>query len=94
MGSAIQSPAPAPLPEFPGVESAAPRVSQMREVTRGKLAAWLVLLLVVVVLGLVGSYVGAVITTAQLEEVGVIFLAPLFGIVGTVLGFYFGKLED
>ncbi len=91
MGNADQ---PAPLPTYPGVERVATRVSQMREVTRGKLAARLVALLIVVVLALIGTYIGGLIATLKLEEMGVIFLAPLFGIVGTVLGFYFGRLDD
>lgn len=61
-----------------------------REWTRTAIAALLVVLLLAVELIVLFSILGSV-TIENLETVATTLLTPIIGLVGTVVGFYFGQ---
>ncbi len=74
----------------PSIEEIAAAIAQAQEVTRAIIAYWLLLLVTVLVAG--GAY-ATLLSPIGLDRVKQLFdlaFGPLLGLVGTVVGFYFG----
>ena len=76
--------APAPAP--PDTES----LEQQQEGTREWIAITLLLILAGILLALFCSLWARVITSDQLRGLAGVLIAPIIGLIGSVIGFYFG----
>ncbi len=62
-----------------------------RERVRGLLAAALIGLLSIVVLGLFVALLAGRLTIPELGQLAAVTISPIVGLLGAVLGFYFGE---
>jgi len=62
-----------------------------RERVRGLLAAALIGLLSIVIIGLFVAVLAGRLTIAELGQLAAVTISPIVGLLGAVLGFYFGE---
>ena len=65
--------------------------TRLREGVRSWIAGALVALFVLVILGLIWGVMSGRIPPEQLQAIGATVISPLVGLLGAVLGFYFGE---
>lgn len=65
--------------------------SRDRERVRGTIAKWLILLLVAIIAALLGGVFAGRLTVDELERVAAVIISPVVGLLGAVLGFYYGE---
>ena len=73
------------------VRTAAYDPSQDREKVRGWIAISLIILLIALIAMLFLAILTSVVTVGDLDKIVATVLTPIMGIVGTVIGFYFGE---
>ena len=78
------------LPAAPGLPEP-DAVLLAREEWRGWIAWFLLALLGVVILSLLGAAIGDFLTTDDVSALFEPLVTPLFTLVGSVVGFYFGR---
>ena len=81
-------PAPPGPPPSPGTSPYDP--ARDRERMRGRIAVGILGLYAVVLLILLGALLGGNLTLDELQEAAAALLGPLVGVVGAVMGFYYG----
>lgn len=74
----------------PSIEATAYSPDQDRERVRGAIAIALISLLIGLIALLFISVLAKVVLVADLDKIAATILTPIMGIVGTVLGFYYG----
>lgn len=62
-----------------------------REKVRGRIAMALIVLLIALISLLFLAILASVVQVADLDKIVATVLTPIMGIVGTVIGFYFGE---
>lgn len=65
-------------------------VVKVRETMRGWLAAGVLLLFALEIVAFFGLAFSHVIAMQDIKELGLLLFTPTIGVLGTVLGFYFG----
>ena len=73
------------------VRSASYDPAQDREKIRGQIAMALIILLIALIALLFLAILASVVKIADLDKIVATVLTPIMGIVGTVIGFYFGE---
>ena len=82
---------PAPAPAGTAFNATAYDPAQDREKVRGRIAMALIVLLIALVSLLFLAILVSVVKVADLDKIVATILTPIMGIVGTVIGFYFGE---
>lgn len=76
-------------PEAPPSPEESPQ--HQREGAREAIALWLLAILSGILVALFSLLGGRVISAAEVRDLGAVLIAPVVGLLGSVIGFYFGE---